>query len=270
MVTGSQLSHTTASDGAALAYRLSGSSPKRVALVHSLAMNHSFWDPVVAVLAEKATVLTWDCRGHGASGKPRGPYTVGQFADDLAAIFTAIGWTKAVVAGASMGGCVSLAFAGRHSGMVAGLGLFDTTAYYGSDAPQQWAERAEKAATGGLQSLVAFQQTRWFGDAFRAANPDILANSTAVFLNNDIAAYVATCHMLGAVDLRDVLPTIAVPTRIVVGEEDYATPPAMAEMLHAGIVHSTYRVIKAGGHLTPLEQPATVAGEISQLMEAVA
>ena len=67
-------------------------------------------------------------------------------------MFAAIGWTSAVVAGASMGGCVSLAFAGRHSARVRGLGLFDTTAWYGAEAPAQWAERADKAVYHAKQN----------------------------------------------------------------------------------------------------------------------
>lgn len=258
----------TARDGTALSYSLLGSGPGRVALTHSLAMDGNFWRPVAERLADVATVLVWDCRGHGASGKPPGPYSVELFADDLAAVFDAVGWDRAVVGGASMGGCITLAFAGRHPGKVSGLGLFDTTAWYGPDAPAQWAERAEKGVTEGLKALVGFQQTRWFGDAFRAANPAVVAESVDVFVKNDVEAYAESCRMLGAADLRSVLPTITVPTRIAVGEEDYATPPAMAEALHAGIAGSTLTVIAKGRHLTPLEVPDTITSELRQLVEA--
>jgi 3-oxoadipate enol-lactonase len=57
-------------------------------------------------------------------------------------------------------------------------------------------------------------------------------------------------------------------SRATASDGDYATPPAMAEALHAGIAGSAYTVIKAGRHLTPLEQPVAIAGEIKQLMEA--
>jgi 3-oxoadipate enol-lactonase len=67
-------------------------------------MDHSFWGPVAERVANVATILAWDCRGHGASGKPPGPYTVELFADDLADILAGMGWTSAVVAGASMWG----------------------------------------------------------------------------------------------------------------------------------------------------------------------
>lgn len=266
----SQQTEIAARDGTRLACRLTGAGPARVALVHSLAMDHSFWAPVAERLAAEATVLTWDCRGHGASGKPPGPYTVELFADDLADVFAAIGWTSAVVAGASMGGCVSLAFAGRHPARVRGLGLFDTTAWYGAEAPAQWAERADKAVKEGLEGLVGFQTTRWFGDAFRAAHPDVVAASVAVFLNNDVAAYAETCRMLGAADLRAALPAIAVPTRIVVGEEDYATPPAMSEALHAGIASSVKTVYAGARHLTPLEVPDRVADDLRAVIAAAA
>ncbi len=257
-----------ARDGTRLSYRLIGSGSARIALTHSLAMDGSFWEPVAMRLADEATVLAWDCRGHGASDKPAGPYTVELFADDLAAIFAEIGWTKAIVGGASMGGCVTLAFAGNHPDKVQGLGLFDTTAWYGPEAPQQWAERADKGVQEGLKALVGFQQTRWFGDAFRAANPDIVKESVDVFLKNDVQAYAESCRMLGAADLRSVLPGIKVPTRIAVGEEDYATPLAMAEALHAAIADSTLKIIPGGRHLTPLEVPDVIAAELRQIVEA--
>ena len=92
-----------------------------------------------------------------------------------------------------MGGCVTLAFAGRHPKRVDGLGLFDTTAWYGENAPEAWAERGNKALNEGLSSLVGFQKTRWFGDAFREANPDVLDAAIQDFLANDLNAYAATC-----------------------------------------------------------------------------
>lgn len=255
-----------AGDGTRLRYTLRGGGPLRLALSHSLAMAGAFWDPVVAALGDGVSVLTWDCRGHGCSGKPSGPYRVEQFADDLAAVFDHAGWEKAVCAGASMGGTVTLAFAARHPGRVAALGLIDTTAWYGPDAPRAWAERAEKAKSEGLASLTAFQETRWFSDGFRNANRDFVDRCVDIFCKNDLGAYAETCAMLGAADLRDALPGIHVPTAIVVGEEDFATPVAMAEAMHEAITGSTLEVIPKARHLTPLECPDLIADRLVQLM----
>ena len=103
-----------------------GDDTRRAVLVHSLAMDHTFWLPVIEHL--DAAVLVCDCRGHGESDKPAGPYTVELFARDLADLMDHVGWNSALVAGASMGGCVSLAFAAAFPARTAVLGLIDTTA----------------------------------------------------------------------------------------------------------------------------------------------
>ncbi|HEY4405863.1 MAG TPA: alpha/beta fold hydrolase [Xanthobacteraceae bacterium] len=256
-----------ARDGTRLAYTLyDHPAPGRhIVLVHSLAMDRSFWRPVAERLAAEACVLIHDCRGHGRSDKPAGPVTVEQHADDLADLFDALGWQSALAAGASMGGCIALAFAIRHPARVSALGLVDTTAWYGADAPKNWEQRANAALAAGMASLTDFQVTRWFGDQFRADNPQTVKDCVDVFLRNDVAVYAQTCRMLGACDLRSGLPSIEVPTAIVVGEEDYATPPAMAQAMHAAIAGSTLTVLPGARHLTPLERPDQVAAELDKL-----
>jgi 3-oxoadipate enol-lactonase len=260
----------TTRDGTRLAatlYNKESEAAARVVLVHSLAMDRSFWRPVAERLAPRTSILTYDCRHHGASGKPAGPVPVARHADDLAELMDHLRWPTALVAGASMGGCISLAFAIAHPARVAALGLIDTTAWYGADAPKSWEQRANAALTSGLASLIDFQLTRWFGDQFRADHPDVVRESVDVFLRNDVAAYAQTCRMLGACDLRAGLPSIRAPTAIVVGEEDYATPIAMAQALHASIAGSTLTVLKAARHLTPLERPADIAAALEHLLQ---
>jgi 3-oxoadipate enol-lactonase len=255
-------------DGTRIAYTLMGQADatRRVALIHSLAMDRAFWRPVAERLAGAAAVLLFDCRGHGASDKPKGPYTVEAFADDLAELFDRVGWQDALVAGASMGGCIALAFAIRHPGRTAALGLIDTTACYGAEAPKAWAERADTALKSGLGALVDFQLTRWFGEAFRAEHPEVAQQCVEVFRRNDVAAYAETCRMLGACDLRAGLATITCPTAVVVGEQDYATPVAMAQELERGIAGATLRVLAGARHLTPLERPDQIADELRKLI----
>lgn len=258
------------SDGTRIGYTLHGSEKgkKRVVLIHSLALDRHFWQPVVQELGNSASVLTYDCRGHGASDKPAGPYTVELFARDLADLLDSVGWDSALVAGASMGGCVTLAFAAAYPRRATALGLIDTTAWYGAEAPKQWEERAQKAIGSGLQSMVQFQNTRWFSDAFRARDTEVAAKAVETFLRNDLQAYAATCRMLGACDMRAALPGLKMPTAVIVGEEDYAAPVAMAEALHRGIANSTLTVIQGGRHLTPLEVPQRIAAELIRLIEA--
>ena len=262
----------TTRDGITLRYALHG-DPRphqpRVVLVHSLAMAGALWDGVCARLAPSAEVLTYDCRGHGASDRPPGPYRLAQFAEDLADLLDHLGWDHVHLAGASMGGSVALQFAAAFPDRVSSLGLVDTTAWYGPEAADRWEQRARRAEEQGLQELLDFQETRWFTDDFRTANGEAVVRCRELFLANDVACFAATCRMLGAFDLRETLPALQVPTAILVGEEDYATPPAMAREMHDGIAGATLAVIPKTRHLTFVEHPEIVAAALSGLFGRV-
>src|SRR5262249_57481782 len=114
------------------------------------------------------------------SAKPGRPYTIELYAAALAELMDHVGWRSALVAGASMGGMVALAFAAIYPNRTDALGLIDTTAWYGPDAAKNWAERADKAVREGLGSLIDFQTTRWLPHAFPPDHPHAL-NPSAHF-----------------------------------------------------------------------------------------
>lgn len=261
--------HLRVRDGTRIAYRLQGNveSDRRIVLLHSLGMDHDFWRPVAAQLAERALVLSVDCRGHGASDKPQEPYTVERFAQDVHDLVSAFRFDDVVIAGASMGGCVALQFAGTWPNLTRGVGLIDTTAWYGEAAPKNWEERAAKAESGGLAPMIEFQTTRWFGDAFRAAQPEVVQRCVDTFLRNEVHAFASTCRMLGAFDGRALLSKVRAPCSVIVGDEDYAAPVEMARALHDGIAGSSLTVIPNARHLTPLETPGIVITELAKLLD---
>src|SRR5438874_2082515 len=258
------------SDGCTISYTRHNSAPMdapRLVLIHSLALDRSIWDGVVARLSDGAEILTYDCRGHGRSGRPHMEYTAELFARDLAQLLDHLKWKQATIAGCSMGGCVTQAFAGRYPIRTRALALIDTTAWYGPDAPKQFRDRAAAAKAKGMQGLIDFQVTRWFSENFAASHPDLVNRATSVFLGNDFECYAASCALLGDADLRHYLPGYRMPVAIVVGEEDYATPVAMAKALHEAIPQSTLKIIGGGRHLTPIQCPDEIASEIGGLLE---
>jgi 3-oxoadipate enol-lactonase len=266
----------SAADGASIAYTLhvaegsSGSSARpRIALIHSLALDRSFWDGVVPLLMPHADVLTYDCRGHGKSAKAKATYTPELFAGDLANLLDRVKWPRAAVAGCSMGGCVAQAFAGVYPDRTQALTVIDSTAWYGPTAPKDWRERAATAAAKGLAALSAFQATRWVSDAFREAHADVVRKHMDVFLANDVDCYRATCEMLGDADLRHYQASLRAPLSVIVGEEDYATPVAMSEQIQKAVPHATLSVLSKVRHLTPIECPAVIAEKILKLVAQV-
>ena len=257
----------TARDGCGLSYEIRPNPGKpRVVFIHSLAMSRAIWDEVVDRIGDEAEILLCDCRGHGGSDRRPGPYSVDLFADDLATILDDRGWPAATVAGCSMGGCVAQAFAAAHPVRTRGLALIDTTAWYGPTAPADWSARSMKATQEGFSSMLDFQFGRWFSDGFRDTHPERTAALAEIFLGNDVDCYAAACFMLGHVDLRAAAGRLHTPTAIVVGEEDYATPIAMAQGLHKAIFGSTLTVISTGRHLTPVQCPEEVAAALRPLL----
>lgn len=254
-------------DGCQLSYRIYSNPGKpRLALIHSLALGGAMWSEAIARLAGAAEILAYDCRGHGQSERRPGPYSVELFADDLAALLDSCDWSSAIVAGCSMGGCVAQAFAVGYPERVRGLALIDTTAWYGPTAPKDWKERGARPAKAGFPSMVEFQLSRWFSDAFRQSHPDIANQITQIFLANDAACYQATCEMLGNADLRDAVRAFRMPVSVIVGEEDYATPVAMSQQLHESIANSTLTVIPGARHTTPIECPKEIAAFLGDLI----
>ncbi len=254
-------------DGAQLAYRLHpGSGKARLVLIHALAMNGAFWHEMLPSLLAHASVITLDCRGHGASSKSPGPYSVEQFADDVADLLSHVGWERAAVAGASMGGCIAQAFAGRHPARLAGLGLIDTTAGYGEAAKPAWEERGQKALAQGMESMIDFQLSRWVTPEFRAAMPPSLQQAVAIFTANAPENFLEICRMLGNADCHALLAGISAPTAVIVGEEDYATPVAAAQHLAANISGATLHILPKMRHFTVLECPGLVAEKLAEIL----
>ena len=272
-VVSSSTASATAPDGASIAYTLYAAQQRdgapvrpRIALIHSLALDRSFWNGVVPLLTPHADVLTFDCRGHGQSDKVKMTYTAELFAGDLASLLDHVNWPRAVIAGCSMGGCVAQAFAGVYPDRAEALAVIDSTAWYGPTAPKDWRERAATAVTKGLAALSAFQATRWVSDGFRDAHPEIIRAHMDVFLANDVDCYRSTCEMLGDADLRHYQASTWMPVSVIVGEEDYAAPVAMSEQIQRAVPGATLSVLPNVRHLTPIECPAVIAEEILELI----
>ncbi|MFT4081611.1 MAG: alpha/beta fold hydrolase [Nocardioides sp.] len=93
-----------------LAGRRLGTAPVLL-LLHGLACDHHDWDPVLARLADRYTVLAPDLLGHGESAKPRADYTLGAYANGMRDLLTVLGIDTVTVVGHSFGGGVAMQFA---------------------------------------------------------------------------------------------------------------------------------------------------------------
>ena len=110
-----------------------------LAFSNSLMTDLSLWDDQVDAFAGRYRILRYDQRGHGGTTVPPASCDFDTLADDLAALFDAVGIARATVVGVSMGGITALAFAGRHPARVAALLACDCTAKSVPGAGAAWA-----------------------------------------------------------------------------------------------------------------------------------
>lgn len=220
-------------------------------LLHSLAMSGGLWQPLQDRLSMPSFAM--DARGHGESTWDGTPFTVEDLAADAAALIEARADGPVAVAGMSMGGCVALALAGTRPDLVDRLVLADTTADYGPDRMTAWAERADNAIHKPRDKQLAFQVDRWFSPAFAREHPAEVKRVSELFLATDSRAHAQACLALGAFDGTALLPKITASTLVVVGEHDYATPPAMAQALADGIPDARLHVFENARHFSVFE-----------------
>jgi 3-oxoadipate enol-lactonase len=243
-------------NGIAITYQLEGpASGPVVTLSHSLAANLSMWDPQARTLASGYRVLRYDTRGHGGTDAPEGPYTLEQLAEDARALLQALGIARTHFIGLSMGGFIGQALALKHPGMLQSLVLCDTTSRVPPEARPNWDERIRVAETRGMEPHVEPTIGRWFTAPFRERHAAVVDPVRGMIRGTNPRGYIGCCHAIAALDLTDRLGAITVPTLILVGEDDPATPVAASRTIHERIQGSELVILKSASHLSNLEQP---------------
>jgi 3-oxoadipate enol-lactonase len=242
-----------------------------IVFLHAFPLDRSMWAPQVGALVRQGRCIAPDLRGLGATtGRP--PYSMDQYADDVAALLDAVGAGRAVVVGLSMGGYVAFAFWRRHRERVRALVLSDTRAGPDSEEGREKRRRLiEVARSRGSATIAEMQIASLVGGTTRARRPEVVeivrAAMAAAPPDGIIGALEA---MMARPDSGPTLATIDVPTLILVGDEDTLTPPAEALAMHEQIRGSRFEVIAEAGHICNLERPSAFNHVVSEFVEGVA
>jgi pimeloyl-ACP methyl ester carboxylesterase len=247
-------------DGDEVEYDVRGRGPA-VLLLHAFPLGLSMWDPQVEALAAAHRVVRFDARGFGATpADDVTPLSMERIADDGASLLDQLWIEKAVVHGCSMGGYAAFAFARRHPRRLAGLVLQDTRA--GADTAEARANRATLAAkvlAEGSQAAVEAFLPKLLGTTSHRERPALVAAVKEWILAASPRGIANALYGLAArADSRDLLPKTAVPTLVLVGEEDVLTPPDEAKAMASAIPGARLEVIPRAGHLANLENPDAV------------
>ncbi len=220
------MAHATL-NGIEVEYDVTGTGPA-VLLSHGYDETGRMWRGQQAALGERYRLITWDMRGHGGTDGGHDPaqYSLDATVEDIRALLRHVGEERAVIGGLSLGGYVSLAFYGAHPDMVRALVICDSgPGYRNAEARAAWNQRAAERAVG-------LDERGQHGLAHAARG------------------------MLAQTDARviDLLPSIRVPTLIVLGDKD---EPFIApcEYMAKKIAGARLEVIRGAGHTSNVDQP---------------
>ena len=227
-----------------------------VVLSHALGCDLHMWDGAAALLARAHTVLRYDHRNHGASPVVPGALSIEALADDAAALIEREAAGEPVhFVGLSMGGMTAQALAARRPELLKDVVIANSSAYYPDASP--WQARVARVQAEGVEAIADGALERWLTPAWRATPEGTTAAAALrrTLVNTDAAGYAESCKAVAAIDFRAGNRRIAVPTLVIAGAQDLATPPAMSELIAATIPGARLASLDAA-HLSAVEQPA--------------
>jgi pimeloyl-ACP methyl ester carboxylesterase len=220
---------------------------------HGLLMDHEMFAPQVEALRDRWRCITWDERAHGATETTPNDFTYWDSASDLLGLLDHLGVHRAVIAGMSQGGFLSLRAALTAPERVRALVLIDTQA--GGEDPEArvaydqlietWATSDE--APQEILDIVAaiILGNDWAGtpawqDKWRKVTPDHLRQAYKTLVSRE--------------DVGPRLSELSVPTLVVHGEQDAAIGVPLAQALADGL-GGRLEVIEGAGHAANLTHP---------------
>ncbi|MBV1880665.1 MAG: alpha/beta hydrolase [Pseudomonadales bacterium] len=224
-------------NGTQLYYEVKGEGEVAILITHGFGDTSLTWKHQIDFLSEKYKVIIWDLRGHGRSDSPSDieEYSEALTLSDMNKLLDTCDVEKAVISGLSLGGYMSLAFNITNSERVQALMLFDTGPGFRNDkARDDWNQfsisKADRLEGGELkEGSEHFSQQG-------------LANSARGMLTQDDAKVMNS------------LSTIAVPTLVLVGENDKPFFNACDHMAKK-IPMAKKVVLEGAGHSANIDQP---------------
>ena len=215
------------------------------------------------------TLVAWDAPGCGGSFDPPEDSGLGGYADYLAAFISRLGLETPHVMGLSFGSGVALELFRRHPGHVRSLVLLSAYAGWAGSLGREEAERRRRwgqtvADLPPRQVVADFAETLFTPEVPR----EIVQAELDVMKDFRPTGVRAMANALADADLREILPTIDVPTLLVHGDADQRAPLKVADELHARIPGSKLVVIPGSGHMVTLEAPQRVNDEVRSFLRA--
>lgn len=244
-----------------------------VVFAHGLLFDSTMFEAQVEVLRGRYRCVAFDWRGQGTSPPTVDGYDIETLTRDALGLLRALDIGPVHWVGLSMGGFVGLRLGARHGEMLLSLTLLDTSAR--AETPGTVREYKRLAWTqqligfGPIASMVA---PHMFGPSYRRdprnkASLDRWRQAVGQRKRSSVRKAVYGVAERASVDHE--IGAIAVPTLVLVGADDAATPPSESEHIASSIPTARLQVIDNCGHSSTVEQPAAISAHLADFLAEV-
>ncbi|MEO8299501.1 MAG: alpha/beta fold hydrolase [Burkholderiales bacterium] len=195
-------------------------------------------------------------------------HTLADSIPEIAAQILANAPPRFALAGLSMGGYTALEIMRQAPERVAKLALLDTSAR--EDTPQQAQGRRESIERVQREGFEAHLDQAWKIAVAPARQADTALRTLYDRIAWDVGPerFIRQQHAINRRnDSRALLGGIRCPTLVLVGADDLATPPALAEEMASGIPAARLVQVPACGHLSTIEQPDRVTQALVEWLQ---
>ena len=259
--------------GVRLHYTRTGSGPA-VLLIQGVGVIGHGWQPQVDGLADRFTLITFDNRGIGQSGRGRPPLSIEEMADDALAIMDAEAIDCFHLGGHSMGGVIAQQLALSAPQRIASLALMCTFPR-GRDATRlTWAVLA-----AGVRTRVGTRRMRRraFVDLVMppatrgSADIDHLADDLAVLFGRDLAdqpsIVMRQLRAMGRFDAFSRLSSLgSTPTLVLSARHDVIARPDLGRQLAEAIPGARLVEVPDAGHGVTIQRADFVNNLLAEHM----
>lgn len=234
-----------------------GGQGELLVFMHGIGGNRSNWTEQVALFSKDFHTVAWDARGYGDSDDYDGALDFSDFSRDLVRLLDHFGVDQAHICGLSMGGRIAQDFYALFPERVKTLTLVATFSGFDNfslQEKQQFIDLRKKPLLEGKEpkDIAPIVAKTLIGPHSGPEKYQRLVRSMEA-LHKD--SYIKTVEATTMYDRSLNLKNIAVPTKLIYGENDSLTGPTLGEEMAAQIPDADYTLIPRSGHLINMEEP---------------
>ena len=258
-------------NGAELVYTDQGEG-KCVVLLHGYLERGEVWESFTGHFPEGYRFLIPDLPGHGESGSWGKVHSMDELATAVKAVLEAEGITDIFLAGHSMGGYVTMAFADLFPGLLSGYSLVHSTPFADTAEKKENREREISLVLCGKKRQIVLVN---IPKAFATDNLDKMSGQVErlkqmAMRSPDNGTIALLNGMKDRPDRTEVLSNPGLPLLLIGGMKDNYIPPEVFEKVVSLAPHAGVLRLEQSGHMGFMEEPGPVVQAFTSFLEKLA